>query len=362
MIRTGLIGFGLGGRVFHAPFVSVTPGMELTAVVQRGPWKQPFPSASEQYPGVRIVNSVDALLALPELDLIVISTPNDSHFELCHAALSAGKHVVVDKPITGTSAEARQLINLAASKNLVFAPFQNRRFDADFRTVQAVLDSGRLGRLVTFRAHFDRFRPSIRPNTWKEGGGLANGLLFDLGPHLADQPLALFGKPDFVTGSVRTDRDNTAIDDAFDIRLDYQRLTVHLSSSMIAASASPRFLLHGTNGSFLKYGLDPQEPALLAGQRPTVDSEWLREPESAYGTLITIDPANPGATVSETVLSLPGDYRLFFANVRDAINGTADLTIPGIHGLRIIRTLELARQSSEEKRSLPFTDSDWNYR
>ena len=361
MIRTGLIGFGLGGRVFHAPFISVTPGMELTAVVQRGPWKQPFPSASEQYPGVRIVGSVEELLAIEELDLIVISTPNESHFSLCHAALSAGKHVVIDKPITTSSEEARQLIDLAESKNLIFAPFQNRRFDADFRTVERILDSGRLGRLVTFRAHFDRFRPGIRPNTWKESGAPVNGLLFDLGPHLADQPLALFGKPDFVTGSVRTDRDNSAIEDAFDIRLDYPRVTVHLSSSMIAASASPRFLLHGTNGSFLKYGLDPQEPALLAGQRPTVDGEWLCEPESAWGTLVLADSAS-GGTHSEVVPSETGDYRLFFANVRDAITGKAALTIPAIHGLRITRALELARQSSAEKRSLPFTEAEWNYR
>ncbi|WP_263409566.1 Gfo/Idh/MocA family oxidoreductase [Terriglobus tenax] len=362
MIRTGLIGFGLGGRVFHAPFVSVTPGMDLTAVVQRGPWKQPFPSASEQYPHVRIVDSVDALLELQDLDLIVISTPNDSHFQLAHAALSAGKHVVVDKPLTTTSAESHQLLSLAASKNLVLAPFQNRRFDADFRTVQKVLDSGRLGRLVTFRAHFDRFRPGLRANTWKEGSNPANGILFDLGPHLADQPLALFGKPDYVTASVRHDRDGSQIDDAFDMRLDYPGLTVHLSSSMIAASPSPRFLLHGTGGSFVKYGLDPQEPALLAGQRPTVDGEWLREPESAYGTLITADPATSNSTLSETVVSETGDYRLFFANVRDAINGKAELTIPAIHGLRIIRCLELARQSSEEKRSIPFTEADWNCR
>src|SRR5215469_13344956 len=285
-IGVAVIGFGLAGRVFHAPFVSAVPGLRLEAIVQRR-----GDEAAKAYPKARILRSVDEALNDDKVQLIVVATPNETHCDLAKRALQAGKHVVVDKPFAASSAEARELIELAAGKKLVLAPFHNRRWDGDFLTVRKLLGSGELGRLVTFESHFDRFRPLPREATWKETGNAANGMLFDLGPHLVDQALTLFGAPQAITASVRRDRDTTDIEDAFDITLHYPRLLVHCRATWLACDAAPRFLLHGTKGSFKKYGLDPQEPALIAGAKvpPMGEGNWLGEPESDWGTL-TVAP------------------------------------------------------------------------
>ena len=259
-IKTAVIGFGLAGRVFHGPFVSAVPGLKLEAIVQRK-----GDEAAKVYPSARILRSVDDALKDASIQLIVVGTPNDTHFDLAKQALLAGKHVVIDKPFAATSAEATELKELAEKKGLVLAPFHNRRWDGDFLTVRKLLREDAVGRLVTYESHFDRFRPLPRENTWKESGNAANGLLMDLGPHLVDQALALFGAPEGITASVRRDRDATDIEDAFDITLEYPRLRAHCRSSMLAADAAPRFLLHGVKGSYKKWGLDPQEPALVGG-------------------------------------------------------------------------------------------------
>ncbi len=236
------------------------------------------------------------------------------------------------------------------------APFHNRRWDGDFLTVRKVLDSGELGRVVTFESHFDRFRPLPREATWKESANEANGMLFDLGPHLVDQALALFGIPKAITASVRRDRDTTAIEDAFDITLHYPKLQAICRATMLAAEPAPRFLIHGTRGSFRKYGLDPQEPALIGGATvpPVGDArEWLGEPEAAWGTLVVApDPAEPGQLTRTTVKTELGDYRGYYANVRDAILGTSPLKVSAEDGYRVVRLLELARQSSAEGRTI----------
>jgi predicted dehydrogenase len=245
---------------------------------------------------------------------------------------------------------------------LVLAPFHNRRWDGDFRTVQRLLAEEAVGRLVTFESHFDRFRPLPRENTWKEGANAANGLLMDLGPHLVDQALALFGPPVGITASVRKDRDKTDIEDAFDITLEYpgysgeHGLRAHCRSSMLACDAAPRFLLHGVKGSFKKYGLDPQEAALVGEAKvPRMgEGEWLAESESEWGTLtvapVLLDPATLVRTKVKTEL---GDYRLYYANVRDAINGVAKLAVTPEDGYRVVRLLEMARESSLEEITLP---------
>ena len=284
-IAVAVIGFGLAGRVFHAPFVSAVPGLHLTAIVQRT-GDQAAAAYPEATTGVRILRTVDEALSDPAIQLVVVATPNETHFTLAKSALAAGKHVVIDKPFAATSAEASELASLAQAGKRILAPFHNRRWDGDFLTVKQLLAEQVLGRLVTMHSHFDRFRPSPRSGTWKEATGDANGMLFDLGPHLVDQALALFGTPDTITASVRREREGTAIEDAFDILLEFGKLRVALSASMIAAAASPRFLLHGTEGSYRKFGLDPQEPTLVAGGKvPSLSSgdEWLREPESAWG-------------------------------------------------------------------------------
>jgi predicted dehydrogenase len=351
-IGVGVIGYGLGGRVFHAPFVSAVPGLKLVSIMQRK-----GDEAAKAYPGVRISRSTDELLADKSIELVVVSTPNETHFVLARHALEAGKHVVIDKPFAATSQEALQLAELARNKGLLVVPFHNRRWDGDFLTVRKILAEGSLGRLVTFESHFDRFRPVPRENTWKEAENPANGMLFDLGPHLVDQVLALFGAPEAITASVRADRDETAIEDAFDITLSYpsqngKGLLAHCRATYLACINAPRFLLHGTHGSFKKNGLDPQEPALVSGVKvPVIGSPeiWLQEKESAWGKLdVAPVPSDPTMLVEKQVKTEPGDYRGFYANVRDAILGTAPLALTPEDGYRVIRLLELARESSQK--------------
>ena len=351
-IGVAVLGFGLAGRVFHAPFVSAVPGLRLEAIVQRR-----GDEAAKAYPGTRVLRSVEEALADPAVQMVVVGTPNETHFSLAKQALEAGKHVVIDKPFAASSSEARELVTLAAQKGLLVAPFHNRRWDGDFLTLKKIIASKELGRIVTLESHFDRFRPLPREATWKESQNASNGLLFDLGPHLVDQALALFGVPQSITASVRHDREVTAIEDAFDITLGYERLRVSCRSTMLAAEAAPRFLIHGTRGSFRKWGLDPQEPALLAGSKvPPVGSsvEWLGEEKAAWGELsVAPDQSQPGILVRTRIPTELGDYRGFYANVRDAVLGKGTLAVNAEDGWRVIRLLEMARESSAAQKTLP---------
>ena len=357
-IGVAVIGFGLAGRVFHAPFVSAVPGLKLEAIVIRDQRKGD--EAAKAYPNTRILRSVEEALRDPAIQLVVVATPNETHFDLARQSLLAGKHVVIDKPFAATSAEAMELKQLSEKQKLILAPFHNRRWDGDFLTVQKLLApgsdfQGAVGRLVTYESHFDRFRPLPRENTWKEGANPSHGLLFDLAPHLLDQALTLFGAPQSITASVRKDRDHTEIEDAFDIALEYPRLRAHCRSSMLACVAAPRFLLHGTRGSFKKFGLDLQEPKLISGAKvPRMgEGEWLADPEENWGTLtVAPNPANPADLTRTRIPTELGDYRLYYANVRDAIHGSAPLAVTPEDGYRSIKLMELARQSTAEKRTL----------
>lgn len=350
-VGVGILGFGLATTVFHAPFVSAVPGLRLRAIVQRT-----GDSAAKAYPDAEILRSAAELFAHSEIGLVIVATPNETHASLARKALEAGKHVVIDKPFAASSQQARELIELAKSRDLVLAPFHNRRWDGDFLTLRKLFAEKRLGRVVTVESHFDRFRPIQRTGTWKEAANPANGLLMDLGPHLVDQAVALFGLPDTITASVRSDRDHTDIEDAFDIALGYKDLLYLCRSSMLAADASPRFLVHGTHGSYRKYSVDEQEPALLRGASvpPLGDPRpWLEEPEAAWGTLtLAPDPSEPSTLTRTVVRTELGDYRHFYVSVRDAIAGTADLAISAETGYDMIRLLELARLSSSEGRTL----------
>jgi len=354
-IRTAVLGFGLAGKVFHCPFVSAVPGLQLVTILQRK-----GDSAAAAYPSAKIARSIEEILNDPTIDLIVVGTPNDSHVEYATAALRAGKHVVVDKPVAPTSAEVRSLIDLAKAHGKILAPFHNRRYDNDFLTLRKLITEGTLGRIVTVDSHFDRFRPLQRGHSWKEVAGPASGNLFDLGPHLIDQALALFGAPTHITATVRYDRDKTDIDDAADVTLHYEihgkTILYHCRETMIAADPAPRFRVHGTLGSFTKSGLDPQERALLDGAKPPQlgsQQPWLPEPESSWGTLTLATPdTEPIELSSRAFPSVTGDYRNFYANVRDAIRGTAPLAIPAEEAFKTIRLLELALQSSREQRTV----------
>ncbi len=343
-IRAGVVGFGLGGKIFHAPFLQAIDGLELAAILERH-----GEDAAKAYSGVAIVRTMEELLAVPELSLVVITTPPSSHFELARQALNAGKHVVIDKPFVASSEQARQLIELARARGLALSAYQNRRWDGDFLTLKKLIADDALGRVVSLESRFERFHPGLRPKTWQEKNVPGNGLLHDLGSHLADQALVLFGTPQSVTADIRYDRDRTAVNDGFAIHLEYPRLRVSLYSSLIAAAAGPRFVAHGTGGSYVKYGLDPQEPALKGGAT-LGGPHWGEEPEAAWGKLTTMENGVPSERVVPT---LAGDYRRYYETVRDAIWGRAALAVPGEQGWRVIRLLELAIESSVRKQAIP---------
>jgi scyllo-inositol 2-dehydrogenase (NADP+) len=339
IIPVGLVGFGNAGRTFHAPVIRAVPGLKLSCIVQRT-----GDSAHEKYPDVRVVRTIHELLADNSIRLVVIATPNDSHFELARQCLLAGRDVVVDKPFTNTSSEAHELDQLARAEGRVLSVYQDRRWDGDFITVQKLIGSGTLGRLALFESHFDRYRLARRPNQWREAEGPGSGVLFDLGPHLLDQALVLFGMPEAIAADVRIEREDAVVDDAFDILLRYPKLTVLLRATMIACVPGPRFVLNGTLGSYVKYGMDPQEDALKAGAQP-VSPGWGEEDASRWGTLTL---AGPNGVVRQPVPTEAGDYRKFYSNVRDAILLGTPLAVTALHAARIIRLLELARESSKQ--------------
>lgn len=339
-IRAGVIGFGLGGRIFHAPFLEAVGGLQVAAILQRH-----GDDAARLYPTAHIARTMDELLALSDISLVVVTTPPTTHFDLARQCLEAGKHVVVDKPFTATSDEARQLIQLARARNRMLSVYQNCRWDGDFLTLQRLLNSGELGRLVTLESRFDRFNPGPRRAAWQERNDAGNGILHDLGSHLVDQSLVLFGVPETLIADVRRDRDQSAVNDAFDIHLYYPRLRVTLGSTLLARASGPRFVVHGTLGSYVKFGKDPQEQSLKDGAK-IGGPRWGEESESAWGTLTTTEN---GAAVSRKVSTLPGDYRRYYQNLRDAVLGHGPLAVPAEHGWRVIRMLELVMESSERK-------------
>ncbi len=331
MINVGVVGFGLAGKVFHAPFIRAVPGLNLVAIARRNPEPDP------KYPGVRFVAGVEQLLAIDEIQLVVVATPNDLHAPIAAECLRAGRHVVIDKPFATTLKEAEDLVALARKHNRLLTVFQNRRWDGDFKTVRQVMACGSLGRVVIYESHFDRFRPSLR-GTWHERPQPGMGLLFDLAPHLIDQALVLFGKPDAVSADLRKERDGTSVFDAFDVTFHYPRVRALLRATAVAAAPGPRFWICGTEGTFTKFGLDPQEEAMKQGGDP-LSKGWGEEPQSAWGTLTTGD-------VVKKIPTIAGDYRGYYENVRDALLGNNALEVTSEQALDVMRALDLAEKSS----------------
>jgi scyllo-inositol 2-dehydrogenase (NADP+) len=347
MLRVGLIGFGLAGQVFHAPVVSAVEGLELACILE------PRASLAQQkYPNVRVARTLEELLDDREIRLCVIATPNSTHFDLAKRCMLAGRDVVVDKPLAITVQEAAELIRIAKANGRILSPFQNRRWDGDYLTVKKLLASGRLGRVVDYESNWDRFRPQPRAHIWREREGPGSGVLLDLGPHLIDQTLALFGLPDAITGSVWIERDEATTDDAFDIRMHYPQFTATLRTCLLAAATRPRFQIFGTQGSFLKHDFDPQEAMLRKGGIPG-EPHWGEEPESAWGSLYIADQDSVAA---EKLKTEAGDYRGFYSNVRDAILKGAELEVRGQDGLRSVHAIELVRASSERRCTMPWGD------
>ncbi len=335
-LNVAIIGYGLSGRIFHGAILNGLKGYTVSKVVTRSPEKASL--AIDDLPDVAIESTPDSVFGDPAIDLVVICSPNTSHFELASKALRSGKHVVVEKPFVVTSAEGQKLIEMANKSNCLLSVYHNRRYDGDFRTVQRLIKEKKLGRLVELESHFDRFRNTFKKNAWREEDLPGSGVLFDLGSHLIDQSIALFGMPEFIYADIRHQREGAA-DDNFELILDYPGLKVTLKSGSLVAAPLPRFTLLGTQGAYIKYGLDVQEDALRKGHRPVQDIYWGVEPESQWGTLYMENG-------DERLTTDAGDYRDYYMDLHVAIISGQAPPVTAEDGLNTIRIIEYALESA----------------
>jgi len=342
-IRVGLIGYGYASKTFHAPLIVGTPGMTLAAVSSSDASK-----VHADWPNVTVVSDPKQLFNDPSLDLIVIPTPNDTHFPLARAAMEAGKHVVVDKPFTVTLSQARELEAMAKSRGLVLSVFHNRRWDSDFLTLKGLIAEGKLGEVSYFESHFDRYRPQVR-NRWREQAGPGSGIWYDLGPHLIDQALVLFGVPVSITVDMAQLRPDAQTTDYFHAVLTYPQRRVVLHSTMLAAAESARYIVHGTRGSYVKFGLDPQEDRLKAGERPPLE-DWGYDMRDGVLTLAVGDELD-----AQTLLTVPGNYPAYYAAIRDALNGQGENPVPASQAIRVMELIELGIESAKHRSTLCLT-------
>lgn len=338
-ISTGLIGYGTAGSVFHAPLIAAAGGLRLAAIGSRR-----ASDIARDFPEARAFADPQALIDDPSIELVVIATPNDSHASLARAALEAGKHVVVDKPFTLNAAEAEALIALAGQKDRVLSVFQNRRWDNDFLTLRRLVDDGRLGEVMYYEAHFDRFRPEPKPG-WREGDAPGAGMLYDLGAHLIDQALVLFGMPAAITADVVRQRASARTDDFFHLVLDYGRRRAVLHASILTRDPGPRYLVHGDGGSFVKYGMDGQEAALREGRRPGGPG-WGEDDPLLFGRFTDADGS------ATTIDTLPGRYTAFYEGVADAIRQRTPPPVAAHEARDVIRLIEAAQLSARERRTV----------
>jgi predicted dehydrogenase len=335
-------------RVFHGPLISSVEGLELAAVMERT-----SNNAAQRYPSITTYRSLEAMLADPSLGLFVVATPSQSHFEVASQILKAGKNLIVDKPVCTTSAEIAQLMKLAKAQKAILIPFHNRRWDSDFQTIQKLLHEGLLGRLVFFESRFDRWRPDPPSDRlWKEDPA-SGGVLLDLGTHLADQALTLFGKPEAVSAEILCERDWARACDSITLRLRYPGFWVVLGANCLTTPPRPRFHLRGAKGNYWKLGLDPQEAALNKVTHID-DPAWGTEPAADWGTLhVDVN----GSMVTRSIEPIPGDYRLYYAGVRDALLGKLPTPVPAMAAWRVARLLEWALESSDQRREIVC---DWS--
>lgn len=344
-IKTALCSFGMSGRVFHAPFLHANPGFELYSV-----WEREKNLAAAIYPAIRTCRTLQELLADPATELVIVNTPNYTHYDYTKQALLAGKHVIVEKPFTITEQQGLELIDLAVQTGKKLSSYQSRRFDSDFRTVRRIVDSGVLGKIVEAEIHYDRFTPTLSPKVHKETPGPGTGLLYDLGSHLIDQALQLFGDPEAVFADLFIIRDNSKVEDYMEVLLFYPGLRVRLKSSYLVREPLPAYSIFGHKGTFIKTRADVQEKHLLAGEPPIGDN-WGIEPVSEQGLLHTeID----GKLIRKRVTTEKGCYMDYFNGMCDAIRNNTPLPVTAEQGVRIIRVIEKAYQSLREKQIVPF--------
>jgi scyllo-inositol 2-dehydrogenase (NADP+) len=339
-IKTGLIGYGFSGATFHAPFLKALEEYEIVKVMSSDKEK-----VQRDLGDVEVVGSIENVLEDPQIELVVITTPNTLHYEMAKQSLLHKKHVIIEKPMVIDPEEAEELIQLAKENGVMLSVYQNRRWDNDFLTIKQLISEGALGEVTTYEAHFDRFRPQVR-DRWRERAGRGSGILYDLGSHLIDQALRLFGMPQFVMADVFGQREGAQTDDYFHVVMGYEKLRVLLHSGSIVVGQGPKFEVHGDKGSFIKYGIDGQEDALKAGNNPTAQN-WGKDKPEWYGTLITED----GEQKIETV---PGSYSSYYKEVYAHIRDGKPCPVPAEEGLQTIRVIHAALQSSEEKRAVFF--------
>jgi scyllo-inositol 2-dehydrogenase (NADP+) len=339
IIRTALLSYGMSGKVFHAPFLDLHPGFQLT-----GAWERSHKNIQIDYPHVRSYASLKQLLQ-DDVELVVVNTPVATHFEYAKKALLAGKHVLVEKAFTSNVAEAEELYALAKEKKLKLAVFQNRRWDSDFKTVKDVIDQNLLGEILEAEFHFDRYNPTLSPKAHKETANPGAGILKDLGPHLIDQALVLFGMPKAVFADMRLTREKSKVDDYIDILLYYKNLRVRLKAGFFVRETVPAFIVHGRNGSFLKQRGDVQEDELKIGRKPN-SRNWGVESRSREGLLHT---EAGGKIIRENIPTLPGNYYDFFEGMYQAVADNKKEPVTAQEGIRVMKIIETAIESNRQK-------------
>jgi predicted dehydrogenase len=344
-INTAVIGFGLSGRVFHAPFLHVHPGFELRSIVSTSG------DAKELYPEAQITQHYEDVLTDGKVELIVICTPNLLHSNQAKQAFEAGKHIVVEKPLTPTSAEASLLMKLAEQSGKRLFPYHNRRWDGDFMTLKEIIKNKTLGRLVEFESHFDRFAPVLKADNWRYTMKAGGGTLYDLGIHLIDQAVCLFGLPQAVFCRMFTQREHSVVDDSFYLKMVYGELDVTLKAGVFVKEPGPRFILHGTRGSFVKYGLDPQEEALRKGLMPG-GKDWGKEDKSRWGILHT---ESGGLSARQKIETLPGNYMTFYNQVYEGIVHGREHDISPGQAVTNLRIIEKALESNRQQQVIPYS-------
>lgn len=340
-VNIALCSFGMSGRVFHAPFITLHSGFRLYAV-----WERSKNLAQEQYPEVKTFRNYEELLADPAVELVIVNTPSYTHYDYAKQALLAGKHVIVEKPFTATAQQAEELVALAQQQQVKLSVFQNRRWDSDFKTVRKIVQEGWLGAVKEAEFHYDRYNPALSPKAHKETPGPGAGCVYDLGPHLVDQALYLFGMPEAVFADIAITRPQSQVDDYFEMLLYYPGFRVRLKSGYFVREPVPSFVVHGANGSFLKPRADTQEARLQAGDSPD-DPEWGIEPDTARGLLHT---EKEGQLIKEYVTTLPGNYGEYYEGVYQALRHGADMPVKAEDGVNTIRVLEAAFASSNKRK------------
>jgi scyllo-inositol 2-dehydrogenase (NADP+) len=339
-IKTALLSYGMSGKVFHAPFLAIHPGFELL-----GSWERSKKLIQEDYPTVKSYPSIEALLA-DDVDLVIVNTPVGTHYEYAKKVLLAGKHAVVEKAFTTTVTEAEELAAIAKEKGLKLAVFQNRRWDSDFKTVQKIIKEGVLGDLIEAEFHFDRYNPLLSAKAHKETANDGAGVLKDLGPHLIDQAVCLFGSPKAVFADIRVTRENSLVDDWIDLLLIYDHFRVRLKAGFFVREANPAYTIHGKKGSFLKARGDVQEDDLKLGKKPNLES-WGTEAQELKGLLHT---EMEGETIREKVDTLQGNYFSFFDGVYDAIVNDEKEPVTALDGVKVMQIIEAAIASHSQQK------------